>query len=127
MGTPTVFVISADAAVSDSVKALTDSVGLQSEVFASLPAFLGAVGPERRGCLVISIDADDVRDDDRRARLTAACAQLPSILISDFGDVPTAVGALKAGARDVVQRPYQDENLLATIQKALQTARNAHH
>jgi FixJ family two-component response regulator len=59
MGRPVVFVVSADAAVSDSVKNLVESAGLPAETFRSLQVFLDMVGPERRGCLVLDAHISD--------------------------------------------------------------------
>jgi len=115
-----VFVVSTDAAVSDSIKDLVESAGLPAETFCSLHAFLDTVEPDRRGCLVIDAHFSDLRDPQWLASLTVAYSRMPGLLIADRGDVPTAVRAVKAGAMDVVQKPYRDENLLDSIIKALQ-------
>ena len=120
MGRPVVFVVSADAAVGDSVKNLVESAGLPTETFRSLQVFLDMVGPERRGCLVLDAHISDMRDPDWQASLVVAYTRMPGLLIADRGDVPAAVRAVKAGAMDVVQKPYRDENLLDSINKALQ-------
>ena len=120
MGRPVVFVVSADAAVSDSVKNLVESAGLPAETFRSLQIFLDALEPGRRGCLVLDTYISDLRDPQWQSRLAAAYTLIPGLLITDRGDVQTAVRAVKAGAMDVVQKPYRDENLLDSINKALQ-------
>lgn len=127
MMTPTVFVVSADAAVGDSVRALAESVSLQAEVFSSLRALLGTVGTDRRGCLVFDQDVSHAGDAERGARLAIACAMLPTVLIADLGDVATAVAAVKAGAADVVQRPYREQKLLDSIRDALKADEHAPH
>ncbi len=126
MGKTSVFVVSADAAVSDSVKDLVESAGLQAETFSTLPAFLNAVEPGRRGCLVLDARFSDLNDPERQARLAAAFVRMPGLLITDRGDVPTAVRAVKAGAMDVVQKPYRDENLLESIENALRLDATTH-
>jgi len=120
MGRPVVFVVSADAAVSDSVKNLVESAGLPAETFRSLQIFLDTVEPGLRGCLVLDTYVGDLRDPQWQSRLAAAYTLMPGLLIADRGDVQTAVLAVKAGAVDVVQKPYRDENLLGSINKALQ-------
>jgi two-component system response regulator FixJ len=120
MEKPVVFVVSADAAVSDSVKDLLETAELSAEIFPSALAFLDTVGPDRRGCLVLDVQSGDQKDSVEQARLTAVYARMPAILITDRGDVPTAVEAVKAGAMEVVQKPYGDEKLLAIISHALQ-------
>jgi FixJ family two-component response regulator len=126
MEIPSVFVVSADAAVSDSVKDLVESTGFQAEIFTSLRAFLDAVGSERRGCLVLDTQIRDLSDPERQPNLAAACNRMPVVLIVDRGDVPTAVCAVKAGAIDIVQKPYRDEKLLDRIATALQADAAAH-
>lgn len=117
---PVVFVVSADAAVGDSVKNLVESAGLPAETFRSLQVFLDVVGPERRGCLVLDAHISDMRDPDWQASLVVAYTRMPGLVIADRGDVPAAVRAVKAGAMDVVEKPYRDENLLDSINEALQ-------
>ena len=126
MEKPTVFVVSADAAVRDSVTDLVESAGLHAETFPSLRVFLDAVEPDRRGCLVFEAQIDDLNDPEQQARIVAACAILPGLLITDRGDVPSAARAIKSGAMDVVQKPYRDQHLLYSIEKALQADTIAH-
>ena len=127
MGSPVVFVVSADVAVSDSIKALVESAGLPAETFRSLPIFLDAVEPARRGCLVLDAHIRDLRDPQWQADLAVAYSRMPGLLITERGDVPTAVRAVKAGAMDVVQKPYRDENLMDSINKALQADATTQH
>jgi len=126
MERPVVFVVSADAAVSDSVKDLVESAGLPAETFCSLQVFLDTVGQERRGCLLLDAHISDMRDPQWQASLAVAYARMPGLLIADRGDVPTAVRAVKAGAMDVVQKPYLNENLIQSIKNALQVDAAAH-
>ena len=120
MEKPMVFVVSADAAVSDSIKALAESAGLPAEIFRSVQMFLDAVEPGRRGCLVLDAHASDLRDAQWRADLAVAYSRMPGLLVTDRGDVSTAVRAVKAGAMDVVQKPYREQNLLDAIINAFQ-------
>ena len=123
---PTAFVVSADAAVRDSVRALVESADLQAETFPSLQAFLD-VEPGRTGCLVFDANVSDLSDPERQTTLAAVCSRMPGIFLTDRGDVPMAVRALKLGAVDVVQKPYRDENLLGGIQRALESSLADHN
>lgn len=114
-----VFVISDDASVRDSVAELVDSAGLQAEGFPSLQRFLDAVQPGRPGCLVLDAQVGDLSYPERRARFAAACARIPVLLITDRGDVPMAVRAMRLGAIDVLQKPLSDNNLLRKIKQTL--------
>ena len=126
MQRPTVFVVSGDAAVRDSVKTLVESAGLKAETITSLQAFVDVVEPGRRCCLVFDARAGDLDDSQGQARLVAACARMPALLITDRGDVRTAVSALKAGATDVVQKPYKNHSLLSSIKTTLKAREAAH-
>lgn len=120
MVTPVIFVVSDDAAVGDSIKDLVESAGLRAENFPSLRAFLDAVEPGRRGCLVFDAHVGDLRDRQRQTRLAVAYSRIPVILLTDRGDVAMAVHAVKTGARDVVEKPYRDKNLLDSINRVMQ-------
>jgi FixJ family two-component response regulator len=121
MTEPIVFIVSEDAQVRQSVKTLVESAGLQAGTFATLQALIEAKEPDSHGCLVFYPRSNSLGDPAQQARLTAACAGLPGILITERGDVPMAVQAMKAGITDVVQKPCRDEALLERIVKALAT------
>ncbi len=119
MGKSTVYVISSDAGVGDSIRELVLSAGLEARIFPSLRAFLEEIEPLHPACLVLDANIADLQDMDRQARLTAAFAMVPGLLITDRGDVSMAVRAVQAGAMDVVQKPYRSRSLLDLIDKAL--------
>ena len=115
-----VFVVSANDAVRDSTRQLIEAAGLQAQTFATIQAFLDAVVTGGRGCLVLDINKDDVSDPQGQTVLATACTRVPGLLIVDRGDVPMAVKAVKAGAMEILQKPYADDNLLRSIKQALQ-------
>jgi len=117
---PIVFIVSEDVQVRQSVKALVESAGLHAATFPTLQALLDADEPESRGCLVFCPRNGSLGEHAEQARLAAACAGRPGILITERGNVPAAVQALKVGIRDVVQKPYRDRDLLERILKALE-------
>ncbi len=119
MKKPVVFVVSSDASLSDSIKDLVDSAGLDSECFPTLQAFLDATDPRHGSCLVLNVESQQLTNHDQRTQIAAACALMPSVLLTDRGDVNMAVHALKAGAVDIVQKPYRDHSLLYRIKKTL--------
>jgi two-component system response regulator FixJ len=126
MERPGVFIVSANEAVRDSTRQLVESAGLQAETFASMQIFLDAVAQGRQGCLLLDACQNDLIDPLRQTRLAAAFDRMPGLLLTDRGDVPMAVLALKAGAMDVVQKPYSNENLLGRIKHALLADENLH-
>ena len=119
MAAPTLFLVGDDPAVCDSITELAESAGLQSETFRSLQAFLDAVPPGRRGCLVVDTDSSNPGSWVQPANLADLCTTMPVIVIIAHGDIPMAVHGLKAGAMDVVEKPYRNKRLLDSIHKAL--------
>jgi len=89
-----IFVGSDDAASRRPVAELIEAAALYAETCPCLQVFLAAVPPGCRRCPVFNALIGDVSDPDRHARLAAARARIPVVLIADWGDVPTAVGAL---------------------------------
>jgi FixJ family two-component response regulator len=117
---PIVFIISEDAPVRQSAKELVESAGLHAATFPTLQALLDAEEPQSRGCLVFYPRDDTLGEPAQQARLAAACAGRAGIMITERGNVPMAVQALKAGITDVVQKPYRDKELLERIVKVLE-------
>lgn len=118
MACATVFVVSDDPAVRDSLSELIGSAGLRAETSASLEAWRAAVQPEQAGCLLLDARIRDLTAVDHLARFAAVCAERPVLLLVDRGDVPIAVRALKSGAMDVLEKPCRDENLVERVRRA---------
>jgi two-component system response regulator FixJ len=118
----TVFVVSDDPAIRDSIAELAASAGLQSETFVSLQAWLNAAAPKRGGCLVLDAAAVDTACLARLTELSVAGQ--PVLLLVDRGDVPIAVRAIKLGAMDVLEKPYRNVTLLESIKRLAARASN---
>ena len=117
MAHTTVFVVSSDPAIRDSVSELVASASLPSAAFRSLEAWLEAVQPAQPGCLVLDARGCDFHGQERHATYAAVFASRPVVLLIDRGDVPAAVRAIKFGVVDVLEKPYRDENLLERIRR----------
>ncbi|MCP5158147.1 MAG: response regulator transcription factor [Gammaproteobacteria bacterium] len=115
----TVFVVDDDAAVRDSIQELVESVGLQSEGYASAFAFLDIFQPQRSGCLVLDVRMAAMSGLVLQEKLNELGFKIPVIVLTGHGDVPMAVQAMRAGAVDFVQKPYRDQALLDSINAAL--------
>ena len=115
----TVFIVDDDAAVRDSIQELVESVGLRAQSYASGQAFLDSFQPERPGCLVLDVRMAGMSGLLLQQKLDELGAGIPIIIITGHGDVPMAVHALQAGAVDFIQKPYRDQLLLDSINKAL--------
>ena len=115
----TVFVVDDDQAVRDSLALLVHSVGLEVETFASAQAFLDAYRAERCGCLITDIRMPGMSGLELQEKLAADDIRIPVIVLTGHGDVPAAVRALKGGAVDFVEKPFNPQALLDLIQQAI--------
>jgi two-component system, LuxR family, response regulator FixJ len=115
----TVFVVDDDQAVRESLALLVQSVGLEAETFASARDFLDAYRPDRHGCLITDIRMPGMSGLELQERLSADGHHIPIIVLTGFGDVPTAVRALKGGAVDFVEKPFNPQSLLDLVQQAI--------
>jgi FixJ family two-component response regulator len=123
---PIVFVVDDDPEVRESVRRLASTVGVACETFATAREFLDAVDSARPACLVVDVRMPGMSGLDVQRELTARNIPLPTIMITGYGDVPTAVQALKAGAFDFIEKPFSRQLLLDRITQALVVARERH-
>jgi two-component system response regulator FixJ len=119
---PMVYVVDDDDAMRSSLKWLIESVGLRVETFGSADEFLSCYYPGRTGCLLLDVRMPGMSGLDLQEYLANRHIQLPVIIITGHGDVPMAVRAMKAGALDFIEKPFNDEALLDAIRRALALA-----
>jgi two-component system response regulator FixJ len=120
-----VFVVDDDADARDSLCALLESAGVASEAHASARAFLDAYQAGRPGCLIADIRMPDMDGLELQEELNRRNAGLPVIVVTGHADVPLAVRAMKAGAVDLIEKPFDDTLLLASVKRALAQAHGA--
>jgi two-component system, LuxR family, response regulator FixJ len=113
----TVFIVSEDSALRDSLSELVTAAGLRAETCPSFAKWLEAVQPEQGSCLVLDAEARDFTGPERLARFASVCARVPVLLLIDRGDVPIAVRAIRDGAVDVLEKPYRNEKLIERIMR----------
>jgi two-component system response regulator FixJ len=116
----TVFVVDDDEAVRDSLKLLLSAAGYAAELYPSARAFLERNGGANRGCLLADVRMPDMDGLELQEELLKRKTGLPVIIMTGHGDVPLAVRAMKAGAVDFLEKPFNRAQLLASIEKALQ-------
>jgi FixJ family two-component response regulator len=120
-----VHIVDDDEAMRDSLKWLLESHGLEVELYASGDAFLAAFNSGFRGCLVLDVRMPGMNGLDLYSQLQARHSTLPVIFITGHGDVPMAVSALKKGAVDFIEKPFNDQDMLRLIESCLRQDRAA--
>jgi two-component system CheB/CheR fusion protein len=116
----TIFVIDDDRTIRDTLQELLQEHGHTAEVYASGEAFLAADRRDREGCLVVDAVMPGMGGIALLERLKARMHGLPAIMVTGHGDVAMAVEAMKAGAVDFLEKPVRPDELLASIERALE-------
>ena len=116
---PTVFVIDDDHTIRGTLQELLQEHGHTAEVYASGEAFLAAVRRDPEGCLVVDALMPGMGGIALLERLKARNLALPAIMVTGHGDIAMAVEAMKAGAVDFLEKPIRPDELLASIERAL--------
>ncbi len=115
---PVVFVVDDDASVRESLRLLIESSGWQAETFGSGKEFLSRPPVLVPSCLVLDVNLPDLSGLDLQALVMDRVA-MPIIFISGYGDVPTTVRAMKAGAVEFLTKPLIDDQLISAIRSAI--------
>ncbi len=118
----TVFLVDDDDAVRDSVSLLMRSAGLRTREFASAAEFLEQYGRDQLGCLLLDVRMPGMSGLELQKELNRRNHTLPIVFISAHGDIPMAVEAVRRGAIDFIQKPFDDEELLDKVKQALHSS-----
>ena len=114
-----VFIVDDDEALRDSLRWLLESAGLKVETHDSANSFLQSYYPGQSGCLLLDVRMPGMTGLELQEQLESRDVRLPVVIMTGHGDVAMAVRALKAGAMDFIEKPFDDELLLTSIQRAL--------
>jgi RNA polymerase sigma factor (sigma-70 family) len=117
--TSVVFVVDDDHAIRSSLKWLIESVGLAVETYATADEFMNNYYPGRAGCLLLDVRMPGMSGLELQEHFAKNDVNIPIIIITGHGDVPMAVRAMKSGAIDFIEKPFNDELLLESIRNAL--------
>ena len=115
----TVHVVDDDPAVRRSFERLLHSAGFSYVMYETAPGFLDAATQLSAGCVLLDIRMPEMDGLEVQAQLNQLGFSLPVIVITGQGDIQTAVRAMKAGAVDFIEKPCDDERLIAAIEAAL--------
>jgi len=121
----TIFIVDDDASVRKSLSRLLDSLEFRTEAFASAEAFLKRGPYEGAGCIILDVRMPGLSGMDLQEELNKAEYAMPIIFITGHGDIPMSVKAMKSGAVDFLPKPFDEQELVNAIDKAIERDRTA--
>jgi two-component system, LuxR family, response regulator FixJ len=116
---PLVHIIDDDPAVRDSLAFLLQSMRIACTAHESAASFLAGLSAEAQGCIITDIRMPEITGIDLLRRINEMKVQMPVIVITGHGDVPLAVEAMKLGAFDFLEKPFNDEAIVAAVRSAM--------
>jgi two-component system response regulator TtrR len=117
---PTAYVVDDDEAIRTLWRWLMESNGIAVQTFASAAAFIESYRRRAPGCLVLDVRLPGMSGLELQDYLRRREIDIPIVFVSGHGDVPTAVSAIKGGAVDFLQKPFDYREALATVQRAFE-------
>jgi two-component system response regulator FixJ len=114
-----IHVIDDDEAMRQSLAFLLGTVGMEVQTYESAVAFLEVAPTVKAGCVITDVRMPGLSGVDLLRQLRERKLGIPVIVITGHGDVPLAVEAMKIGAMDFLEKPFDDEALLASVRSAL--------
>jgi FixJ family two-component response regulator len=114
-----VYIVDDDPDMRDSLRWLMKTVGLRSQTFASADEFLCDFAPDHPGCVILDVRMPGISGLDLFEELVARGEGMPVIFITAYADVPMAVRAMKSGAVEFVEKPFNRQTLLEKVQRAI--------
>jgi two-component system response regulator DctR len=122
-----VYVVDDDDAVRNAVRLLFRTADLEVETFSSAAAFLEQADLERRCCVLLDIRMPGMTGTDVHDELLQRGVRAPVIFITGHGDIPMAVQAMRKGAYDFIEKPFDDDQLLSQVLSALEDSAEESH
>jgi FixJ family two-component response regulator len=121
----TVYVVDDDEAVRDSLQWLLEGKDYRVRCFESAESFLARYDPREVACLIVDVRMAGMTGLELQDRLLERQSPLPVVFITGHGDVPMAVNTMKKGALDFIQKPFNEAELVAVVERMLETARES--
>lgn len=119
---PIVYIVDDDASVRDAIRAMLDAEGFPAEAFTSAREFLDAYRENRTGCLLLDVRMPEMDGLQLQRHLNDTGLFLPIIMMSAYGNIPLVVDALREGAVDFIEKPFDEEDLLTRIRRAISSS-----
>ena len=120
-----VYVIDDDAAMRDSLNFLLEAAGFEVTMFDTATKFLNVLPRLDFGCVVSDVRMPGIDGIELLKRMKALTSRFPIVIITGHGDVPLAVEAMKLGAIDFLEKPFEDDRLIAMIDAAIRQGDSA--
>lgn len=119
MSAPTAHIVDDDEAIRDSLSWLFQSRGVSASAWGSAEAFLADYREDMQGCVVLDVRMEGMSGLELFDRLMEVGCPMPMVFLTGHGDVPLAVAALKRGAYDFIEKPFNDNELVNRVIEAL--------
>lgn len=119
------YIVDDDAALRRTMERMLAESGIVIEQFDSAGKFLDGYSERPMGCVLLDVRLPDLSGLDILEHIADLGPANPVIMVSGFGDIPTAVRAVKTGALDFLQKPFRKEQLLRVVQKAFERIEQA--
>jgi FixJ family two-component response regulator len=119
-----VFIVDDSASVRRSLERLIKSVGLKTKSFASAQEFLDSERPDVPMCIILDVRMPVLTGFDLQEMLASSNIRVPIIFLTGNGNVPLSVKAMRAGAIDFIEKPFDESVLLDAVQRALDNDRS---
>lgn len=116
---PAVFIVDDDESVRDAVRCMLEAVGFRVETYDSASDFLKRYDRSHQGCLLLDLQMPGMNGIELQRQLSEDGIRLPVIMLTAHGSVPIAVHAVRMGAFDFIEKPFDDETLIRRIQDAI--------
>ncbi|MCY1235001.1 Transcriptional regulatory protein FixJ [compost metagenome] len=120
------FIVDDDEAMRDSLTWLLEGNGYQVRSFTSAEQFLAAYDASQVSCLILDVRMPGMSGPELQERMIAENINIPIVFITGHGDVPMAVTTMKRGAIDFIEKPFDESELRALVERMLQKARTDH-
>lgn len=124
---PRVYVVDDDESVRESLRWLLESVCHKVEVFANGREFLAAANPTKPGCMLLDLRMPYMGGFELQQTMRTSGFTLPIIFLTAHGDIPMTVRAMKDGAYDFIEKPFNDQNLLDKVAGAIKMGLNEYY
>ena len=117
-----VFVVDDDEAIRDSLQVLLSLAGFDVQCFDSASAFLEGARADQTGCLLVDVRMPEMSGLELQERIADSNPRIAVVMMTGHADVPMAVQAMKAGAVDFIEKPFEEDALLTAVRRAIDQA-----